>query len=90
MQLRNPLDYEKRTKYTFAVRASDGEFFALTRLEFHVLDVNDELPEFVSIPVRLVVQENQPPETYVGQVSESGKVCEMLATFFNLTLLYNS
>ncbi|VDP69354.1 unnamed protein product [Echinostoma caproni] len=68
VRLLNSLDYEKRTKYAFSVRASDGEFFALTRLELTVTDVNDERPEFVSNPTTLTVQENEPPETYVGQL----------------------
>ncbi|KAF5406407.1 Protocadherin gamma-A1 [Paragonimus heterotremus] len=62
------LDYEKQTKYALTVRASDGEFYALTRLDVIVTDMNDELPEFVTNPSALTVEENQPGQTPVGQL----------------------
>ncbi|TGZ55280.1 hypothetical protein CRM22_010451 [Opisthorchis felineus] len=66
--LTNKLDFEKRNKYTFTARASDGEFYALTRLDITVTDVNDEPPEFVTNPPILKVEENQPSQTSVGQL----------------------
>ncbi|KAF6771387.1 hypothetical protein AHF37_09737 [Paragonimus kellicotti] len=46
IRLRSYLDYELRHVYKVPVKVSDGEFTAQTHLLVHVLDVNDEPPEF--------------------------------------------
>ncbi|CAL8080135.1 unnamed protein product [Calicophoron daubneyi] len=62
------LDYEKQRLFSFSVRASDGEFYALTRLEIMVIDENDEPPEYVTDPRNLTVEENLPSQTFVGNL----------------------
>lgn len=63
------LDYEQRNVYSFTVRASDGEFFALARIVITILDVNDEPPEYVLNPQQLTILENKPAQTFIGHVS---------------------
>ncbi|CAH8486573.1 unnamed protein product [Schistosoma turkestanicum] len=62
------LDYEQRNVYSFTVRASDGEFFALARLTITILDVNDEPPEYVLNPQQLTILENKPAQTFIGHL----------------------
>ncbi|VDP17068.1 unnamed protein product [Schistosoma margrebowiei] len=62
------LDYEQRNVYSFTVRASDGEFFALARLVITILDVNDEPPEYVLNPQQLTILENKPAQTFIGHL----------------------
>ncbi|TNN18115.1 Cadherin EGF LAG seven-pass G-type receptor 1, partial [Schistosoma japonicum] len=64
--IQEKLDYEQRNVYSFTVRASDGEFFALARLIITILDVNDELPEYVLNPQQLTIIENKPSRTFIG------------------------
>ncbi|CAH8839008.1 unnamed protein product [Trichobilharzia szidati] len=66
--LADRLDYEQSSSYSFTVRASDGEFYALARLIIEVIDVNDEPPEYVLNPHRLTIQENKPARTLIGQL----------------------
>ncbi|VDQ17646.1 unnamed protein product [Trichobilharzia regenti] len=68
MTVADRLDYEQSSSYSFTVRASDGEFYALARLIIEVIDVNDEPPEYVLNPHRLTIQENKPARTLIGQV----------------------
>ncbi|CAH8496427.1 unnamed protein product [Schistosoma intercalatum] len=62
------LDYEQRNVYSFTVRASDGEFFALARIVITILDVNDEPPEYVLNPQQLTISENKPAQTFIGHL----------------------
>ncbi|XP_018650518.1 putative cadherin [Schistosoma mansoni] len=62
------LDYEQRNMYSFTVRASDGEFFALARIVITILDVNDEPPEYVLNPQQLTILENKPAQTFIGHL----------------------
>ncbi|CAH8505166.1 unnamed protein product [Schistosoma bovis] len=62
------LDYEQRNVYSFTVRASDGEFFALARIVITILDVNDEPPEYVLNPQQLTILENKPAQTFIGHL----------------------
>ncbi|VDQ03692.1 unnamed protein product [Trichobilharzia regenti] len=71
------LDYEECNSYSFTVRASDGEFFALAKLIVIIVDVNDEPPEYVLNPNPLVIMENKPARTLIGHVS-----CLLLFRFF--------
>ncbi|KAK4469597.1 hypothetical protein MN116_007133 [Schistosoma mekongi] len=64
--IQEKLDYEQRNVYSFTVRASDGEFFALARLIITIIDVNDEPPEYVLNPQQLTIIENKPSRTFIG------------------------
>ncbi|KAK4469133.1 hypothetical protein MN116_006564 [Schistosoma mekongi] len=66
--IKNALDYEQCPLYSLIVRASDGEFYALTKLHIKLIDVNDEQPEFILNPYKLTIKENQPAKTFIGQL----------------------
>ncbi|VDP56067.1 unnamed protein product [Schistosoma curassoni] len=54
--------------FSTTVRASDGEFYAFTQLLIKIIDVNDELPEFLLNPLQLIINENQPAKTLIGHL----------------------
>ncbi|CAH8605984.1 unnamed protein product [Dicrocoelium dendriticum] len=64
----HPLDFETQKRYSFSVRASDGEFGSFATLEVNVTDVNDEAPEYITRPNNLTLEENQPSHTSIGQL----------------------
>ncbi|KAH8859011.1 Protocadherin-like wing polarity protein stan [Schistosoma japonicum] len=66
--IKNALDYEECHVYSLIVHASDGEFYASTKLYIKLIDVNDEQPEFLLNPYELTIKENQPAKTLIGQL----------------------
>ncbi|CAI2725935.1 unnamed protein product [Schistosoma spindalis] len=66
--IKEKLDYEQCNLYNLIVRASDGEFYAFTQLLIKIIDVNDELPEFLLNPLQLIIKENQPAKTLIGHL----------------------
>jgi len=75
--IRELLDYEEayissHAKYTLVVRASDGgqppHSNSSGIMEIHVLDVNDNSPQFHNVPYNFQVQENAQINFVVGQV----------------------
>ncbi|KAF5395148.1 hypothetical protein PHET_07053 [Paragonimus heterotremus] len=68
IRLRSYLDYELRHVYKVPVKVSDGEFTAQTHLLVHVLDVNDEPPEFEINPKQLVADENSSVGKLIGRI----------------------
>ncbi|KAF8564432.1 hypothetical protein P879_07502 [Paragonimus westermani] len=68
IRLRSYLDYELRHVYKVPVKVSDGEFTAQTYLLVHVLDVNDEPPEFEINPKQLVADENASVGKLIGRI----------------------
>ncbi|VDP80105.1 unnamed protein product [Schistosoma mattheei] len=70
VMIKEQLDYEQCNLYNLIVRASDGEFYAFTQLLIKIIDVNDELPEFLLNPLQLIINENQPAKTLIGHVSD--------------------
>ncbi|CAI2738106.1 unnamed protein product [Dicrocoelium dendriticum] len=69
VRLRSFLDYELRHTYIVPVKVSDGEFTTQAQLFVHVLDVNDEAPEFEVNPKQLIVEENASAGKLIGRVS---------------------
>ncbi|KAA3673950.1 protocadherin delta 1 [Paragonimus westermani] len=68
IRLRSYLDYELRHLYKVPVKVSDGEFTTQTHLLVHVLDVNDEPPEFEINPKQLVADENASVGKLIGRI----------------------
>ncbi|CAH8569493.1 unnamed protein product [Dicrocoelium dendriticum] len=68
VRLRSFLDYELRHTYIVPVKVSDGEFTTQAQLFVHVLDVNDEAPEFEVNPKQLIVEENASAGKLIGRV----------------------
>ena len=66
-----PLDYEKRSRYSYMVVATDAGVMprsVSTTLNITVLDVNDEIPLFSNATYVFYVVENRPPPMNVGIV----------------------
>ncbi|OON23863.1 cadherin domain protein, partial [Opisthorchis viverrini] len=68
VRLRSFLNFELRHTYKVPIRVNDGEFTAQSSLFVHVLDVNDEPPEFEVNPKRLVADENASVGKLIGRV----------------------
>ncbi|XP_018650582.1 cadherin-related [Schistosoma mansoni] len=66
--IKEQLDYEQCNLYSYTIRANDGEFDAFTQLIIKIIDVNDERPEFLLNPSKLIIKENQPEKTFIGHL----------------------
>ncbi|KAG1665576.1 Protocadherin Fat 4 [Nymphon striatum] len=69
--LKASLDYEKKTKHTFAVIAMDGgnpPKFGSARVDIQVTDINEFSPEFTDLPYEFFAEENAGKGTSIGHV----------------------
>ncbi|VEL33814.1 unnamed protein product [Protopolystoma xenopodis] len=69
VRLMEGLDYESRTAYQLRILVTDSRFTERTTLHIHVIDVNDEVPQFALSQSQIVVQENQKARQLVAEVS---------------------
>ena len=66
-----PLDYEENPVLTLIVQLSDGTYCTTTMLTIHVINVDDEPPEFHQTAYFTSITENPPLATSILQVSAS-------------------
>ncbi|CAL8102033.1 unnamed protein product [Calicophoron daubneyi] len=66
--LRCHLDYERRHVYNLPVEVSDGEFESQAVLHIHVIDINDEAPEFEVNPKQLIADETSEAGKLIGRI----------------------
>ncbi|XP_041483662.1 protocadherin-23-like [Lytechinus variegatus] len=70
-------DYEKETRYTFQVTATDSGIFGprseRVQVTIEISDVNDNAPVFKTIPIRANVTQNASPNTFVANVEADDK-----------------
>ncbi|XP_071088268.1 protocadherin-9-like [Haliotis cracherodii] len=85
------LDRELRDRYQFTILAKDGGTPALTgtlTVNMHVIDVNDNAPEFSLKRYNINVKETTAPNSVVGRVSardnDAGKNARVLYRFSTL------
>lgn len=67
------LDYETQMLHELHVQASDGKFSSGAKCSIHVVDYNDNSPEFVQANFSFSVPENVTTGHLVGNVSASDK-----------------
>ncbi|XP_059476479.1 cadherin-related tumor suppressor [Neocloeon triangulifer] len=72
LYVKSPLDRENRDYYSLVVTARDeGEPPRSSQVPvvIHVIDENDNKPEFTNGTFNFFVRENQPPDTFVGKLT---------------------
>ncbi|XP_065342592.1 cadherin-related tumor suppressor [Cloeon dipterum] len=72
LYVKSPLDRETRDYYSLVVTARDeGEPPRSSQVPvvIHVIDENDNKPEFTNSSFNFYVRENQPPDTFVGKLT---------------------
>ncbi|XP_034242059.1 cadherin-related tumor suppressor-like [Thrips palmi] len=76
LYVRSALDREDRDYYALTVTASDHGQPArssVVPVVIHVVDENDNAPEFNNATFNLVLRENEPPDTFVGKLSATDR-----------------
>ncbi|KAG8226847.1 hypothetical protein J437_LFUL004088 [Ladona fulva] len=74
LYVRSPLDREERDYYALVVRAHDHGSpprSSHVPVVVHVIDENDNAPEFFNATFNFYVRENEPPDTFVGKLTAS-------------------
>ncbi|BES88261.1 Cadherin domain [Nesidiocoris tenuis] len=73
MYVRSPLDRETRDYYALTVRVSDHgqpqRRTSVVPVVIHVIDENDNRPEFTNSTFRFYILENEPVDTFVGKLT---------------------
>lgn len=90
MYVRNPLDREERDYYSLTVTASDhGDppRSSVVPVVVHVIDENDNRPEFTNSTFTFHIRENEPPDSFVGKLtatdSDIGRNAELTFSMSN-------
>lgn len=76
MYVKSPLDREERDYYSLTVTASDKGDPArssVVPVVIHVIDENDNRPEFTNSTFAFHIRENEPPDSFVGKVAATDK-----------------
>nr|XP_012234819.1 PREDICTED: cadherin-related tumor suppressor [Linepithema humile] len=71
LYVKNVLDREKQDYYALEVTASDQgdpSRSSVVPVIVHVIDVNDNAPEFTNSSFSFHLRENEPPDTFVGKL----------------------
>uniref|UniRef100_T1I617 Cadherin domain-containing protein n=1 Tax=Rhodnius prolixus TaxID=13249 RepID=T1I617_RHOPR len=72
MYVKSPLDREDRDYYSLTVRASDHGSpprSSIVPVVIHVIDENDNKPEFTNSTFKFQIRENEPPDSFVGKLT---------------------
>ena len=72
MYVRSPLDREKRDYYSLTLMARDHgkpPRSSVVPVVIHVIDENDNKPEFTNTTFRFYIRENEPPDSFVGKLT---------------------
>lgn len=76
LYVRSALDREEKDYYALTVTARDNgdpPRSSMVPVVIHVVDENDNAPEFNNATFNLVLRENEPPDTFVGKLMASDK-----------------
>ncbi|XP_049790396.1 cadherin-related tumor suppressor-like [Schistocerca nitens] len=76
LYVRSALDREQRDYYSLLVTASDGgnpPRSSQVPVTVHVVDENDNAPQFANATFEFRVRENEPPDSFVGKLSASDR-----------------
>ncbi|KAL1509863.1 hypothetical protein ABEB36_004537 [Hypothenemus hampei] len=91
LYLRKPLDREKRDYYALTVMAKDmgtPSRFSVVPVVIHVIDENDNAPQFTNTTFTFQVQENRPKDSFVGKLTASdqdiGRNAELIFSLSSL------
>jgi hypothetical protein len=74
MYVKSPLDREDRDYYSLTVTASDHgnpPRSSLVPVVIHVIDENDNRPEFTNSTFKFYIRENEPADSFVGKLTAS-------------------
>ncbi|XP_060667097.1 LOW QUALITY PROTEIN: cadherin-related tumor suppressor [Drosophila nasuta] len=70
--VRAPLDREERDYYALTVSCNDGgspQRSSMVPIVIHVIDENDNPPQFTNSTFTFYIPENAPPDTFVGKLT---------------------
>lgn len=76
LYVKNPLDREERDYYSLTITASDygkPPRSSQVPVVIHVLDENDNSPQFTNTTFIFKIKENEPPDTFVGKLTATDK-----------------
>lgn len=76
LYVKSPLDREERDYYSLTIVASDhGQPPRSSQVPvvIHVLDENDNSPQFTNTTFTFKIKENEPPDTFVGKLTATDK-----------------
>lgn len=90
LYVRQPLDREDKDYYSLTVTASDSgnpSRFSTVPVVIHVIDENDNIPEFTNNTFTFSISENEPPDSFVGKLTASdrdiGRNAELIFSLSN-------
>ncbi|XP_018326726.1 cadherin-related tumor suppressor-like [Agrilus planipennis] len=74
--VRKSLDREHKDYYSLTVTVSDSGSpvrFSTVPVVIHVIDENDNSPQFINSTFTFTIQENEPPDSFVGKLTATDK-----------------
>lgn len=90
LYVRSPLDREERDYYSLTVSVSDLGIPARSSqvpVVIHVIDENDNYPQFTNSTFTFSIPENEPPDTFVGKLTATdrdiGRNAELIFSLSN-------
>ncbi|XP_060575760.1 cadherin-23-like, partial [Ruditapes philippinarum] len=84
------IDYEEKNTLILNISASDGQFSSSCMVEIHVIDVNDERPQFHGTPYSFSIYENVNGSfAVVGRVNVTDADSNYDINFQNCTGMFN-
>ncbi|XP_060531934.1 cadherin-related tumor suppressor [Cylas formicarius] len=93
LYVKEPLDREDKDYYSLTVTASDlgtPTRSSSVPVVIHVIDENDNAPEFTNTTFTFRVRENEPPDTFVGKLTATDKdIGRNAELIFSLSHLQN-
>ncbi|CAH0559968.1 unnamed protein product [Brassicogethes aeneus] len=91
LYVRKALDREDKDYYSLTVMASDAgnpQRSSSVPVVIHVIDENDNSPEFTNSTFAFSIRENEPPDSFVGKLTASdkdiGRNAELIFSLSNL------
>lgn len=76
LYVRSPLDREERDYYSLTVTVSDlgnPSRSSLVPVVIHVIDENDNSPQFTNSTFSFSIRENEPPDSFVGKLTATDR-----------------
>lgn len=90
LYVRSPLDREDKDYYSLIVTASDmgnPSRSSVVPVVIHVIDENDNAPEFTNTTFSFNIRENEPPDSFVGKLTATdrdiGRNAELIFSLSN-------
>ncbi|KAG5892983.1 hypothetical protein JTB14_031834 [Gonioctena quinquepunctata] len=94
LYVRKPLDREDKDYYSLTVTASDSgdpSRSSSVPVVIHVIDENDNSPEFTNGTFTFSIRENEPPDSFVGKLTATDKdIGRNAELIFSLSTSQNS